>query len=435
MFVNFLFLFLSIFSVNGAPSVISKEKCCIDHSNKPKEPLYISNYDCGQLTPFGKNRCDDIFNGNVCKWANWKKCSKPRCNRVSYYETHMGKSIDVGKCSGLCVNNLNCSPIEYVRESSDISDTSHSNIIKECGCKECASIEKKVPFSILLGSCEGKCEKEQHNKICMAGINDNFDSSNVEPSNPSLPLLSGILASCSAGTQSGFDIFIDNRCFGHTFINCIEKGPCPLKKANLKICMKAAQVPLTNTDSLILGFNGGAVWSKSLPNLNSGSWNPGDIMCLTLDLDNLPIDGFSILNTLQSVGHLDVVVQDDTSVDYVNLEIIYDKCQKCLPIKTSINNLYHDSGVTSFLNVKDCDCLNVSKCIRAPLHETYFSGTKFEVTIDKGQCAGKCSKFNRCVPSSKDGGEIFDEINGPEGVVKISKIVSCECSKINWIEL
>ena len=435
MFLYLLFLLIS--STYGAPSKtpntqsILKEKCCIDDWNKPTEPIHIANYNCGQLTPFGKNRCNKVFTGNVCRWANSKKCKPDNCKRISHYESHMGQSVDVGKCAGLCKHNIRCAPTVYSKSD---ADSPISNIIKECGCKECSAVEKNTAVVIPLGTCKGKCETHQHSKVCVAGINDNFLTTNSEPSSPSLPLLSGILSTCSAGVQTGFDIFTDNRCFGHTFVNCVEKGPCPLKRANLEICMQASQVPLTHTDSLILGFNGVGAWGKSLPDLNSGSWNPGDINCLVLDLDNLPIDGASILNTLQSVGHLDVVVQDDTAVDYVNLEVIYDKCQECLPTRTSINTLYHDNGITNFLNVKDCDCLGVEKCVRGPLIETYFSGTKFEITVDKGQCIGRCPKNYRCSPPPKEG-EIFDEIPGPEGMVRISKIVSCECSEIKWVEL
>ena len=96
--------------------------------------------------------------------------------------------------------------------------------------------------------------------------------------------------------------------------------------------------------------------------------------------------------------------------------------------------MYHDNGITNFLNVKDCDCLNVEKCVRAPLIETYFSGTKFETKIDKGQCIGKCPRKYKCSPSPKQG-QVYDEIEGPQGPVKISKIVSCECQEIRWVEL
>ena len=72
---------------------------------------------------------------------------------------------------------------------------------------------------------------------------------------------------CSAGVQSGFDIFTDNRCFGHTFSDCFVQGPCPLRRAKLEICLQAANVPLTHTDSMMLGVNGNGLWGQSLVTL------------------------------------------------------------------------------------------------------------------------------------------------------------------------
>ena len=227
---SYLFFLIIPFAYSAPnPVDLFDNKCCIDHPDKPTSPLYIANYDCSQLTPFGRDRCNQVFQGSVCRWANSKKCLPDKCRRVSFYEPHQGESVDVGKCEGTCPNGLKCSPTEY---------SDNYNIIKNCGCKECSSVEKNKAVVIPLGVCEGKCETNQHSKICVAGVADNFATNNLEPSNPSLPLLSGILSTCSAGVQSGFDVFIDNRCFGHTFSDCIDKGPCPLKKANLKICLQ-----------------------------------------------------------------------------------------------------------------------------------------------------------------------------------------------------
>ena len=261
------------------------------------------------------------------------------------------------------------------------------------------------------------------------GINDNFDVNNgLEASNPSALLLSGYLSSCSSGVQNGFDVFTNDRCFGHTFTNCLQEGACPLQKATLRICLQAAQVSLTQTDSLVLGVNGSPLWAKSLPILNGGTWNPGEILCLDLDLDNLPIDSASILSMVGSVGHLDVAVQDDTAVDYLELKIEYEDCQKCIPVSTSISTLYQESGVTNYVNIKDCDCINVSKCQRVDKFEVHYPGTKYETLVDKGQCIGRCPLFMRCQPDEVSTGEI----DGPEGKKKISKIKSCKCSKISW---
>ena len=415
-----------------------KNVCCLDHPDKPLTPLSIANYDCSQLEPYGKDRCNQVWGGNTCSWNEGKICRKMenKCNRISFYESHNQQVIDVGKCSGLCKNkNQKCKPKEYslvVVENDNIDVESYKvKVIKSCYCDECLAVPKSQLIEIETGKCDGNCNKQQ-SKLCQAGVNDNFSLSNgLEVSNPSTLLLSGILSSCSAGIQNGFDHFIDNRCFGHTFTNCFELGTCPLRYANLRICMRAAQVPLTNTDSLILGINGSPLWSKSLPDLNSGTWNPGNTLCLDLNLGNLPIDGANILNLVGSTGHLDVAVQDDTAVDYLDLKIQYEDCQKCLPVNTYINTLYHDSGISNYLNVKDCDCINMSKCHRADYFEVHFPGTIFETTVDRGQCVGKCPNFLRCSPDEI----IKSTIKAPEGSKEISKIVSCKCSKILWNSL
>ena len=44
-----------------------KNRCCINSPNKPKFPNYIANYNCSQLSHLGKNRCEEIFQGDVWK--------------------------------------------------------------------------------------------------------------------------------------------------------------------------------------------------------------------------------------------------------------------------------------------------------------------------------------------------------------------------------
>jgi len=430
-FIYLLFLFIGL--CTGKPGVTEdkvKTKCCIDHPDKPITPLNIANYDCSQLLIHGKNRCNEVWGGGTCIWKNGKVCKNQNigCKRLPYYETHNQQSIDVGLCKGNCKDQTKCKPSEY--EYKELSDTEGQQIriIKKCNCGECSAIPHSKLVEIPVGKCEGECN-EQKSKICQTGIIDNFSNSNgLEVSNPSTLLLTGILSTCSAGVQNGFDHFIDNRCFGHTFTNCFQQGNCPLRHASLRICMRAAQVSLTNTDSLILGVNGAAVWSKGLPSLNFGSWNPDDTLCLDLDLGNLPIDGANILNIIGSVGHLDVVVQDDSAVDYLTLKIQYEDCEKCLPTSTTINTLYHDNGITNYINIKDCDCINMTECHRAEYFEVHYPGTIFETIVDKGQCVGKCSKFLRCAPNKV----IYSKIKAPEGSKEISKIDSCACTKIPW---
>jgi hypothetical protein len=298
-------------------------------------------------------------------------------------------------------------------------------VIQECGCDNCIAVPKQDIIEVDVGECYGKCTK-QENKKCIAGVMDNFDQTNTEVSNPSTLLVANYLNGCSAGIQSGFDIFTDNRCFGHTFTGCFQQGECDIKSATLDICLQAAQVPLTNTDGMILGVNGVPLWGISLPVLNGGTWNPGEILCTTLDLSNLPNGGTTILGTVSATGHLDVGVQDDSAVDYLVLSIEYEKCEQCLPTHMSISSLYSEKGVQHIGNIKECDCANVNKCHRHNYFETYFGGTKYETVIDKGQCVGRCPKM-RCVPDISSG-----SILGPYGETKIDKIKSCECKPIIW---
>jgi hypothetical protein len=441
--LKFVFLmFATIGQVNSHPPSVNG--CCIDHPRKPNIPTFIGNYECSQLDEFGKTRCNEVFTGKTCIWKTGKKCSlveSKLCHRIPRYEMHYNKVVDVGRCVGQCTEDEHsCSPSKYVikaLERGKIEDVAGVDIlpaskkiriIEECDCDNCGVVESTQLIKIPQGRCFGNCNQNQDNKVCMAGLNDNY-AGGPEPSYPSSLLLSGILSQCSAGVQSGFDIFTDNRCFGHTFTNCLMKGECPLKRAILHICIKAAQVPLTNTDSLILGVNGGALWGKSLPVLNGGMWNPNDNMCLDLDLDNLP-GGISILNTLDSVGHLDVVVQDDSAVDFVQLSIEYEKCLDCIPAKSVMNTLYTVDGVSEFTHVTDCDCVNATKCHKEEHLQTFYPGTMYEQTFDVGQCLGKCDSGLVCKPN-KDDTKII-KIKTPHGVREISLINTCDCMKLKW---
>lgn len=405
-----------------------KIQCCIDHIKKPIFPLEVANYDCSQLTNLGKKRCDSVYSGNVCRWVSNKKCEQKKCQRVKNYEMHFGKSIDTGKCIGLCNLNKTCSPKNH-----DIinvgTETNKVFIIKDCNCDDCSTIPLTTTLEVPINKCRGNCNINQYDQTCVAGIADQFSSINgIEASNPSPALISGILSSCSSGIQNGFDIFANDRCFGHTFTNCLNKGECPLKSATLQICLQAANVPLTNTDSLILGVNGNSIWGISLPNLNGGTWNQGEQLCTTLNLENLPNGGINILNTIQSVGHLDIVVQDDTSVDFLRFGVQYEQCQICVPKITSVSTYYSSNGIQDFVNSEHCDCVNNGECNREDHHISYFEGTNFETTINIGQCIGKCPQFTKC--RSDEISKI--KIKAPEGSREIDIIKSCQCGKFIW---
>ena len=408
----------------GVTNVYSKQEpknnqCC----NKLKlneeliSDLQINNlnFDCSNLSPFGKNKCNSH---KLCNWKPNCNINFKKCVRYPKYELHYGKMVDVGKCKGLCKINNSCYPKNYGEININENIV---KIIKGCECDNCGVVETSKLIEIPQGICKGYCNNQQLDTTCLGGINDSFDTSNIEPSNPSTSLISGILSQCSTGIQSGFDIFTDNRCFGHTF-DCIKNKPCKLKSAVLEICMKAANVYLTNTDSLILGTYGNPLWGLGLPTLNGGTWNQGEELCINLDLNNLPQGGTSILNNIFFAGHLDVVVQDDTAVDFVNLQLTYDKCEKCLHVSSVINVLYTSNGITEYKEITDCDCIRESNCALMEHTHTYYPGTLFEQTFNVGQCVGKC--YNG-VCNAKDTDTKLNK--SPEGGKLIKIIKKCGC--------
>ena len=422
--LNYLYFFLLI---NFSFALPPDKKCCVNHPKRKHSNLIIANYDCSQLTSFGSERCKSVLGGTVCKWSQCYELKK--CQRISKYELHYGKSVDIGLCAGICPtkfpidsdlvsfnSKLTCSPSQHDFISLKKNEV---KVIKECKCQNCGVKPKYDVIKVPKGECVGECVSKRN--VCYAGIKDNYVSSNTEVSSPSLALLNSAAGICSLGVQSGFDVFIDNRCFVHTFENCIRESTCPIRTIYLDICIQAAQVSLTNTDSLRLGTNGIGLWGISLPLLNGGSWNPNENLCLTLDLNNLN-GGVSILNNVIINGHLDVLVQDDTAVDFLTLTTEYLDCEVCLPVDHTVHSFYSSLGLQQFRHIRDCDCLDVSKCHRERLEETYYPGTDYEITLDVGQCLGKCQNGIFCNKESS-----LKEIKTPYGVEVIEVIEGCFC--------
>lgn len=400
------------------------DNCCVNFPKKKINDLTIANYNCSQLTPFGKNRCNSVLGGSVCKWGICKPITK--CIRKPKYELHYGKNIDVGQCVGKCSisnsdlfgSNQNiCAATEF--DFVNIKKKSVKRIL-DCNCKECGAKQLYSSIKIPVGRCVGKCNEKKN--TCMAGIKDDYNSNNLELVNPSIELLNSAAGICPLGVQTSFDQFIDNRCFVHTFQDCIKKKVCPIRTIHLDICMKAAHVSLTHTDSIRLGTWGDPLWGIALPTLNGGNWNPGDEICLTLDLDNLPGGGTSIVNNIINDEHLDVLVQDDTAIDFLNLTTHYYPCERCLPVEQNVHTIYSDYGLQNYKHIKQCECLDTQKCHRERLEETFYPGTNFEITLDVGQCLGQCESGKNCFKEL-----IYKDIKTPYGNDRIEIIKECIC--------
>ena len=161
------------------------------------------------------------------------------------------------------------------------------------------------------------------------GINDNF-APPTEPASPSAGLL-GFFAFLGVGAVD-FDPIPTDQFFGHTITGL---PPC-ITGATLEIHMRAGPSFLTNTDSLALEFQGITAtprfeWALRVNDLidfaTAGGqtvWTPGSDFTFILDLDNLPPDGqgdTSVIDSMNTTGTLDVMVQDDTGVDYMVLTV------------------------------------------------------------------------------------------------------------------
>ena len=150
-----------------------------------------------------------------------------------------------------------------------------------------------------------------------AGIEDNFSPTGIEPNNTppewytpgqTMPFV-------------GFDFQGGNRWFGHRFI---LPQSCQIAGAILIIRVKPLWGDATN-DGVILRIGADKWMAQFGPPagvyLQSSSWTPAnfpDGHTFTLDLANLP-GGGNLLAPLNAQRLLDVIVQDDTSVDFVKL--------------------------------------------------------------------------------------------------------------------
>lgn len=142
---------------------------------------------------------------------------------------------------------------------------------------------------------------------------DNFAAPDSAPASPSAEIttyFSGL---------KGFDSFIPNRKFAHTFSSL----PANIIGGTLEIGLRAHQ-GFSPNDTLSLEFlNPGFSWSRQISTLApAGPWNPGVSKVVTLDLASLPPSGTvtSVIGDMTD-GDLDVYIQDDTAVDYIILKV------------------------------------------------------------------------------------------------------------------
>ncbi|MCB9465677.1 MAG: T9SS type A sorting domain-containing protein [Candidatus Eisenbacteria bacterium] len=167
-----------------------------------------------------------------------------------------------------------------------------------------------------------------------SGTFGNIDSFNYppEPTNPGADLLPA-MNNCSNGALPFYDAIADQQCFGETMTG----WPTTCTVTGAIVCMRIrassnSQNNDPDTDSFYFYENGAPVWSISLNNLDpDGLWEAGEDLTFCLDLANLPASIFGVTNILAALqdGDLDVLIQDDTGVDYMTIDVTY--CCSCAP--------------------------------------------------------------------------------------------------------
>ncbi len=169
--------------------------------------------------------------------------------------------------------------------------------------------------------------------LAVGGTNDNF--AGPEPGFPSAGLITW-LTNHSINTFKGFDNCTNNRTFAHTFTNlpaCISKARL---LARLRPCSDSPDndtIELAFTDATgeklanwrrFLGTSGNESNPVELGLLPGNWWSHGAGYEFALDVSALPLAGGGTTNMLPYLNHmrlLDILVRDDSSVDYLTLEL------------------------------------------------------------------------------------------------------------------
>lgn len=168
----------------------------------------------------------------------------------------------------------------------------------------------------------------------IAGVQDNFATNNDEPASPSTEMVAYMKYHYIEQTKiprnqltMRFDETSSDRAFGHTF-RLPDENITKIKGATLTVHVKPFGGLSPNDEIQIIDAIHHDVktplWMRPLSMFNDGSWRSGS-RTIVLDLANLPAHEGYATNVLDALkdGVISVYVQDDTSVDYAQLDVSY----------------------------------------------------------------------------------------------------------------
>jgi hypothetical protein len=175
------------------------------------------------------------------------------------------------------------------------------------------------------------CPCVPHTETAMAGVDDVFSTANgVESPSPSVGLMSFVNSVYGIPGTRNFDEVHQNQYFAHTFTGLEPENDEHICGARLRTRIEHHHY----NDSLGLHFvdeagnQVGPTWADHLTNLGVPL---GGSAVITIDIGSLP-GGAGFLAQMQN-GWLDVLIQDDAMIDFVELQVDY--CCPCAPYDTA----------------------------------------------------------------------------------------------------
>ncbi|MEC9352363.1 MAG: SdrD B-like domain-containing protein [Planctomycetota bacterium] len=149
--------------------------------------------------------------------------------------------------------------------------------------------------------------------VMPGGSQDNFSSSPDAPNNPA----------STSNCSRDFDELGINKCFNHQFLMPGQEN-CYLSDLRIEMRLRPVGSDLLSNDRIYIRSNGSTLWSANLTTLNNGSWAVGADVFFNLDLAYLPTDNGNIVDIISGVGSdLEIAIQDDTAVDFIDLYPIW----------------------------------------------------------------------------------------------------------------
>ncbi len=189
--------------------------------------------------------------------------------------------------------------------------------------------------------CPTTCSDNVMKTICYEqGRVDNF-AAPIDPLTPR-PFFASLLSTYAISKP--FDDARVNAVCGTSFQNL----PCGIVSAVLEIKLRAEN-DIPQNDSIYLQWLGGTfAWASPINALPGagGTWNAGQTQTFTLNLGTLP---GGLISQMNSSGALDLLVSDDTTVDYARLTIRVCPCDGPTRVYTvgTVDNLAMPTEPTS----------------------------------------------------------------------------------------